>query len=157
MAGGWAIDVELRGMPELMRRLKALPRKTANAALRKGCRAGAKIVTAAAKAAVPVVTGRWREALKTRAMKRSRKGVGARTTVGAGWFKGETFYAGFVDWGHRVGKRPSKRIAGTGADTRAQIPPKHYMKRSAKAVGQRAGDDAVRVAVAEIERTAPHG
>lgn len=149
------IALQLQGLSELRAKLKRVATKDANKAIRKGTRASAKITTAAAKPAVPVVSGLWRQQIKTRAMKRRRGFIGARTTVGAkGWYAGEAFYAAFVEFGHKIGKRPSEKLIGTAADTRKQIEGKHYMERSVKHVADRAGQTCVDTIKSELETLA---
>jgi len=152
-----AITLELVGAKELQQLLKNFAEKTGKKALRKGCRAGAKIITAACKAAVPKRTGLWASQIKTRALVRSRKNkylVGARTTVGAkGWYQGKAFYAAFAEFGHKRGKRPG----GSTPDTRAAVEGKHYMELATHKTANQAGQEVINVAAAEIERTAAAG
>ena len=117
------VTITLRGVEKAKKQLAAFPEKVAKKALRKGVRAGAKVVARAMKAGVPRVTGRTRQAIKVRAGKRTRKPVVvARAVVGAGWFKGPTFYAAFVEFG-------TKRIEA-----------RHHMERAGTAASQQAAD-----------------
>jgi len=58
-----------------------------------------KIVASRVKALVPVDSGLTRSSVKVRAAKRSRKGFGINVQIGEGDYKGETFYAAFVEYG----------------------------------------------------------
>lgn len=104
MRAGGGVVVEFRGLQEWGRQFSKL---TGNAkkALRNGLRAGAKITTAAARAVAPVRTGQLRRAIRTKAAKRSRRYIGVKTMIGEGYFKGETFYGAFVEFGWKTGKR----------------------------------------------------
>lgn len=121
------LQFEIRGLNEVVSRLHALEKNQARAVLRKATRAGAKAFLGPIKAATPVRTGLLRRAVKVRAMKRTRKRfIGTAVTLGAGFFKGPTFYGAFLEFGRKTGKR--------GSSNRRQIPGRHFMERA----GQRA-------------------
>src|SRR5581483_10818933 len=86
----------IKGFKELLTKLDQFPKKTLANAIRKGSRLGAKVVLSAAKALAPVKTGTLKRGLKVRAMKRSRKRIGAEVQ-----FKTDPFYGGFVEYGHK--------------------------------------------------------
>ena len=127
---------------ELIRKLERFTRRDAKRAVRRGTRAGAKIVIPRARELAPVLKkrtkrrmpGLLRRAIRVRAAKRSRRYIGAVVILGAGFFKGETFYGAFQELGWKTGKR--------GSENRKQIPGKHFMERAAK----EKEDEAVRVA-----------
>lgn len=92
----------LADVRELDRKLKQLPDKVRKTGGRKATRAAAKIVLEDAKRLVPYDTGLLESSLKVRARKRSRKNkntVGHAVVTGEGFFKGETFYGGFLELG----------------------------------------------------------
>jgi len=62
-------------------------------------RKGMKIITTEAKQQAPVDTGLTRRSIKTRAGKRKRNVISIETRIGEGDFKGETFYASFLEFG----------------------------------------------------------
>ena len=101
---------DTREVKQALARLK----KTAKAAIRKGTRAGAKIVQAKAKALAPVVTGRMRKTIKVRALPRSRKWVG---TICRLVNDGDVFYGGFVNYG-TVRIKPRGFLNDAADDTR---------------------------------------
>lgn len=149
MADG--VVIKLVGDRKLIRKLERLEKKDARRAIRRGSRAGIKIVTAAVKAAAPVgATGQLRKAIRTRAAKRSRRFIGAVTRLGEGYFKGETFYGSFQEFGWHSGKRRGKGKP----DNRKWIEGKHFMEEAAKRVGKTAGDVAIRQMRFEIEQAA---
>ena len=108
------IQTSLQGDKELTRKLKDIPDKTVNKGLRKGTRAGAKIVQAAAKGMVPQATGNLKRNIKVRAMKRKKGRVGARVTIPP-----DAFYGTFQEkgWKARNGRRiPGKYFMKTAAN-----------------------------------------
>ena len=109
--------MELIGGKELDNALQELERKLARKIGVQALRAGAKIILAKARANAPVKSGALKAAIKIRAG-RSRKGERrVRVIVGDKWFTGDEFYAAFVEFGHKSGKRSggvtalAKRIA----------------------------------------------
>lgn len=77
--------IDLSGHRELVQKFEALARKHINAAMRRGMRAGMKIVEAAAKAADPPRPGEGNElegSMKVRAGQRSRRGPSILLHVG---------------------------------------------------------------------------
>lgn len=98
--------LRIDGLKEAIDKFRnTLPKKTVAASLRKGIRAGQKIITATAKGMAPRKTGALSAAIKTRAIKRSRNYVGLKTTVGESWFQGEQFYGAFQEFGWKSGNR----------------------------------------------------
>jgi len=75
-----------------------------------------------------------RRAVKTRAAGRSRKYTGTVTRLGEGFFKGKTFYGGFLEFGTE------------------HIQPRHFMKGAADQNKHRAGRKAVVIIRREIEQ-----
>lgn len=127
--------------------LRSLEPKLEKKILRKACRAGAKVVAEAVRRRAPKLTGQTRKAIKVKAAKRSRrrKGVSVLVQLGAGLYKGTTFYGAFVEFGHKAGSRKL-------GDRRKQVPGVHFMEEEFKAAEQaatRAAVDEIRKGVAE--------
>lgn len=142
---------------EVRRIVDALPAKIEKRVWRKACRAAAKVILPRARANAPKQTGQLRKALRVRALKRSRVYVGARVTVGADkWYTGDTFYAAFVEFGHKIGKRPSKNIIKSGRDKRQEVPGKHYLEKAGEQSASAAVATFVRVAEQEL-KAIPNG
>lgn len=123
--------ITIDGLSEFQAELAALPKKLANGVVRKALRAGAKPVQAEAKLQAPKLTGFTRRQIKVRAAKRSRRRrdtVIINVQIGAGDYKGDSFYASFVHWGWRAGKR--QKLAKGKADTRPKIEANKFMTRS---------------------------
>jgi HK97 gp10 family phage protein len=103
---GMTID----GADELMAAIDAIVSedgpKGINAALRKATRKAVKeIVLPAVKDAIPVDSGFLEDNLQVRAIKRARGRVGHSVGFPDPLFQGDTFYAGFLEFGfkHRHG------------------------------------------------------
>lgn len=97
--------LRLEGGKALERKLKTLPTRVRNKVVRTALREGAKIVQHATKELAPVRTGLLKKSIKVRAAKRKRGRIAINVQMGAGDYKGETFYGAFIEYGHRLGKR----------------------------------------------------
>ena len=124
-----------RQMAAINRMLLTLPKKIRNKILRQEMRKEAKALVAPSKAATPVRTGLLRKSVKVRAQKRTRSSLGVLVGYSEKAFTGDTFYGAFLEWGWQLGKRPSKRIAGTSADTRKKIPGRRMLGKVADKFG----------------------
>jgi HK97 gp10 family phage protein len=130
------IDIALVGDKKLLRKFRRLGRKESRKGIRRGLRAGAKIITKEAKRLAPRRTGALRKSIKTKAGKRSRASLSVVTIVGEGFFKGEEFYASFIEFG-------TDHIEG-----------QHFMERAAKAKQEQAGRIATQTIKRKIEQAA---
>jgi len=118
-------SMTVTGDKELNRKLQALKGPKQKQAVRKASRESLKAtLVSSVNRAAPRRTGLLSRSVKVRALKRSRTQVGARVTVGDGLFKGETFYAGFIELGRKTGKR--------GSSNRRTISPNDFIRRTAK-------------------------
>ena len=125
--------VSIEGFAELQKRLNELPKKLRNGAIRKGTRAGAKILQAKLKEATPVRTGRAAKAIKVRALKRSRRFVG--TTVRFDKPKdARILYIAVVNYGSK----------------KRRIKPRRFANDATAAASQEAIDTALRIIADEI-------
>ncbi len=140
-------DVKIEGAEAVIKLLRSKSGKEAKAAIRKGTRAGSKIIAARAKALIPEVTrkdrhgvvtsGRLRKAVKVRAMKRSRSGwVGSTVTIDGGGlgYTGDEFYGAFVEFG-------TKRMSA-----------RQYFKKAAEQTREGAIDTARAIIVSELSK-----
>lgn len=114
----------LTGDRELNRKLQTLKGPKQKKAVRKASRESLKPLASATSRAAPRRSGLLARSVKVRALKRSRKRVGARVTIGEGSFKGRTFYGGFIELGRKTGKR--------GSAHRRQVEENDFMRRTAK-------------------------
>ncbi len=100
-------DIRLLGVPQLAAEFKALESKIQKKALRKGLRAGAKIIQRAAKANAPKgETGNLRKFIKLKADKRSRSRLGIRVRTGTRQqldipANDPVYYPGIVEYGSK--------------------------------------------------------
>lgn len=106
-AGG-GISFSILGVDPVKRALKLLPKRVAKKVIHQAMRPAMKEVAAKVKELVPVDTGLTRHSVKVRAAKRSRKGFGINVQIGEGDYKGQTFYAAFVEYG--TVKMPAARF-----------------------------------------------
>jgi len=80
-------------------------------AIRKGSRAGCKLIAEYAKATAPKRTGALAQGIKVRALPRSRKRVGTQVTL-------SIYYGAFVEFG----------------TTKNKVPAQHYLEKAAEAM-----------------------
>jgi len=143
------LTITLKGDRELIRKLNRLSKSQIGRAIRPGLRAGQKIITAQARRNAPGDTGTLRRNIKTKSVKRRRNQIGIRTTVGEGWYTGETFYGAFQEFGYSAGKR--------GGENRTPIEGKHFLEEAAKSVGPIAAKVMIARITHNIEQMAKHG
>jgi HK97 gp10 family phage protein len=128
-----AMQIKLEGGAALDRKLRSLPVAVAKTIMRKALRTGGKPILKAARAKVPVLTGATRRAIKLRTLRsRSRGSIAVAISVGAkDFYKGDQFYAAFLEFGHRIGKRSTSLRAykrRTGEDPRGEVPPRPFLR-----------------------------
>lgn len=126
----------LTGSDDLRRKLAGLKDKDVKAAVRKGTRAGAKLMAAETRKAAPSKSGLLRKSIKVRALKRSRKRIGHMVAVKLPDGAVKVPYAGFVEFG-------TKRMKAV-----------EFAKDAAKDSGEQALRQVCEEAAAEIERRA---
>lgn len=134
--GGVGGTLVLSGFKELKAALDELPGKLEKKVIRKALRAGAKVIQKQAKANVPVKTGKLKKAIKVRAGKKRKKGlISVLVQVGAGDFKGTTFYGGPLEYGYE--KVPVIRLkngkwgsAPRGTKPTTTMAPLGFMRRA---------------------------
>ncbi len=138
--------ITLLGDMALIKALKELDKKAQNQIARKACREGAKEIAREVKSTISVRSGQTRRAVKVRVAKRKKGRVRLDVRIGAGDFKGETYYAAFVEYGWKTGKR--------GTQGRKQVPGQHKI-RLAFENKQRVAQARMRaIMAAEIEQAA---
>ena len=157
-----AISANLRieGADALLRKLQGIPRKVERQIVRDGLRAGARVIQAAAKREAPRDSGDLAESIVVRAARRLRRGqIGIDVRTDQGFFKGEQFYAGFIEFGWD--KQETYRAAdGTfrslprGEGVTTHVPPNPFMRRAADAAGDAAGRVAAELIRRGIEQAA---
>lgn len=94
------VFIAVEGDKVLENMLNRLETNLKKKALRKATRESARVVQAHAKALAPVDSGQLKKAIRVRSKRRSRKPtIGHQVWVGDKWFKGDQFYAAFVEFG----------------------------------------------------------
>lgn len=147
MADG--ITMRLVGAAKLDRKLTRIGKKTGQKIARRALRAGGKIILAEAKSRAPTgEKGLIPPSLRLRGGKRSRRNRGYVHIVvatAAGWFRGATFYAAFLEFGHFLGSRK------LGA-RRTFVPPKPFVGPAYRVKRQQALRRIMRKLAVGIER-----
>jgi len=125
------VTMTLTGVEGFERTLMKLERRVGRKIGSRALRAAAKVVQAEAKRRAPIgKRGFIPPSIKVRAVKRSRKNkdyVGINVITAGGWFKGKTFYAAFLEFGHHVGKRMKAAARKVAGDTRQWVPPRPFI------------------------------
>lgn len=121
------------GIAEVDKRLRELPLSLQKKGARKATRRVAKAVQEEALRLVPVKSGALKKSLIVRAAKRSRKkenmhDVAAMVITRDGMFKGNQYYAGFLEYGtkKRWSVRQTKRSDGPVGQFRGAIPAEKF-------------------------------
>jgi len=95
-------SVEIKGLRELDQQLKMLEPNVRKRLGRAALKAGAKLILAKAKMNAPVATGKLRDSLVVKSGRtRKPNTVNVLMMIKEGWYKGETFYGAFVEFGTR--------------------------------------------------------
>jgi len=139
-------NIEIQGTRELAAVLRSIPENEARRAIRRGTRAGQKIIARAAARLAPKRTGALALSIRVRAMKRRRSRVGTVVVTGKSLFEGETYYGGFQEFGWKTGRR---RVASR-TTSRRTIQGKHFMEGAARSKGKTAGFVAATVIRSEL-------
>ncbi len=140
----------INGIAEVKAGLAELEKSVAKKILRKGLRAGAKLVLTEARADAPVKSGLLRKNVKIRSAKGKKGTVAINVGVGSKDFAGETFYGGFVLYGHKVGSRK------LGA-TRADVPANNFLGEAFEKTKEAAVDVAIATWGELIQQAAANG
>ena len=94
-----SFSFSLNGLPEVKKALLEMDKKMSKTLLKKAMREGMKPMRAAVKAAVPVVSGDMRKAVKIRTLPKSRTSFGVIVGIGDRDFVGKQYYAAMVEFG----------------------------------------------------------
>lgn len=152
-----AVVCTVRGDKDIMRQLTNLPRNIARRVLQKSANMAMKPVLAAARSNAPRKSGQLRRAIKSKTIKRNRRGdIGQRVLTADDWYKGDQFYGAFQEFGWHAGKRTKDviRAAKLGQpDTRVFIEGTHFVEKAF----QTKGDTALRIFLREVPRMIEQG
>jgi HK97 gp10 family phage protein len=119
---GAGVTFTIAGQKELTKALRGLPVKVQKNVIRQAMRAGMKLVQEEAKRVAPVgETGDLKSAIKIRAGKTRRGSIAIEVRVGEGDFKGDQYYAAFLEYGtSRMPAKPFLRPALDQAGPKAR-------------------------------------
>jgi HK97 gp10 family phage protein len=129
-------ETTLVGAEELQKILLEMPRELTAKALREGAKAGAEVILEAARAKAPVYNGPprpdvqpglLRDSLKV-TVRAKEEEVTATVSTSEGDYKGDDFYASFIEFGHKVGKRPGKARGVKVEDGRPTVAPRPFLR-----------------------------
>jgi HK97 gp10 family phage protein len=168
------------GMDRLRSTLSALPMNIRRKVCSPALRAGAKVIAAQAKIEVPKKKRKLERSIRVRVGKYKRRSgdVVMLAQTGKGFFKGNTYYGGFVHMGHGIGHR-SRAVANLQkaksrlwsddprrakiqakidrVDPRRRVPPNPFLKRAHNKSRARAEKVVITEMVAGIRRLATSG
>jgi HK97 gp10 family phage protein len=120
-AGG---GLRIEGLESMFRALAALPDKVKESLVGGVLSEAAKPIVAAAKAKVPVDTGELRASIHATTPRVRGGKINIQILPGAGFFHGDQYYAGFLEYGHYQGSRKL-------GDRRTFIPARPFLRPAA--------------------------
>ncbi len=153
---------KITGMRELQETLTQLEKKVQTTVVKKALRAGAKVTLNVIQSTAPRKTGAMAKAFAvTRGT--SRKGrIIVLVQIAKRWFTGDLFYAGFINFGWRVGKRTKDLIKHQRrlrqglktllTDSRRHIEGKHFVEAAASSTAGAAIVAIVETTRVELEK-----
>lgn len=137
--------IQINGDKQVIENLKDLEPRMRRLAITRSMRAALKPVLATARQMAPKKTEKLRKNIKLKMWKRSRSKeakrnpkIGMSIQVGDGWYKGDTFYGAFQEFGWHTGKRTNAIRRRRGTDTRRWIEGKHFMEQTFDIMGEHA-------------------
>jgi HK97 gp10 family phage protein len=118
------IKIFLVGSGVIAEHLRGLSSNETKIVIQNACKEALKPAQQTARAMAPRRTGRLRQSIRIRVLKRSRKRVGARITTNQSdnQFTGKTFYGAFQEFGWKTGKR--------GSPNRRPVAARKFMKNA---------------------------
>lgn len=129
------VDGSLEGLEQLRQAMEQLEEGIAKKQMRVALRAGARVLERDLRAHAPVDSGLTEASILVRAMRRSRTGLGMMVMTTSAVFGRAVYYAGFVNYGWKAGKRPkaiNQRKKGKvfANDRRKFIPGTRWLEKS---------------------------
>ena len=95
-----ATIIDGKEVQRIYQKLQQYPKKIGNKLASKAGRSAAKVLAKKVKELVPVDSGDLEDSIKVRAAKGRRDGAkGAMVITGKGFFKGDTYYGGMIEYG----------------------------------------------------------
>jgi hypothetical protein len=149
------------GIEDLDKSLSEFARKTVKRIVTLGLKKGAENTRQVAEDLAPVKSGRTKENLHINLIRRNKKYFGWNVQVGGGDWRGNDFYAGFVEMGHHLGKagnlvrylqRHKQGDAASLLDRRKWLEGKHWLFHAFRATLNESRDIAIDTIRQGIER-----
>lgn len=116
------VEVDKLSMESIFAKLHRLEMRARKLGVRRASRAAAYVFAEEMRQRAPVGTGRMRDAIKVRAVKRSRKAMGANATISSRDLHAEQWDRGTKSWKTRDGKAPFFYPASVEYGTRFHQP-----------------------------------
>jgi HK97 gp10 family phage protein len=133
--------LKLIGLETTLTRLALMDKKVRTKVIRRAVRRGAEPLRDEARSKCPANTGTLAKSIRITTSAKPSKGTArARVQTGQGYFKGETFYGAFVEFGHFIGSR-AKGAARQFCAARPFLRPAHDAKK----------EEAVRIVTEDIK------
>lgn len=142
--GGVTVSGRLQGIEDLDEALSQFSDAFGDKLMREGLKAGGEVIAEEARKTCPAQTGTLRDSIQVRAG-RSRGVVNAQVVCGRGWYKGQTFYGAFVEFGHLAGSRKL-------GNARAHVPAHPFLRPAAMRSKDAAAGRVTAVLRAAIDR-----
>lgn len=121
--------LQIEGLDELNRCLRELPLKLEKKVLRAAVKEAMTPVLHAVRSSAPVKSGLLVSTLRLVSRSSKRRGtVTAAVQTRDGNYKGEGFYAAFVEFGHHIGRRLKTAALRAFGDHRAEVPAHPFMR-----------------------------
>jgi HK97 gp10 family phage protein len=141
--------IQLEGLERVKDAFTKLDIKVQRKVARKALRAGAKMLKQVIQMAAPVgKTGLLKKNVKVRGGRANHRGdVAVVVGVGKKWFQGNTFYAGFIEFGHKIGPREL-------GDNRKEYPAHDFIKAPFEANQHAALNDIVDEMISQMDKAA---
>jgi hypothetical protein len=99
-----AQEFKLLGIEELDAQLKEFQEKTSKRIINLGLKKASQNACDIARDFAPIKSGQTQQALKIERIKRNKKYFGWKVQIGMGDYRGDQFYASFVEMGHHLSK-----------------------------------------------------
>jgi HK97 gp10 family phage protein len=139
------LKIDPKQIDQINRRLREVPKKLGDKAVKKGLREGEKVIQKEAKKNAPRKTGQTKKAIKVKALRKRKDSYAVDLQIGKGDYKGDQFYASFQEFGWHAGKRKL-------GDNRKWIEGKHFMERAYQSKSDQAAEVAVNTIVDGLEQ-----
>ena len=129
--------MKVTGAKEMEAKLRTMGKKAGNAYLKEALREAAKPVLSTMKSYAPKKSGVLERAIRIRAGRSGKGKVSVLVGPGRKFFTGKAYYAGFVNFGHFIGRRLAGKFSSKAKYHEASVkagkkfvPGKHFVERA---------------------------